>query len=363
MVAQPTETGIFQSLANGILQGIQSENTVSAGVDMILQHAVKTQASDILLEPRGDGRYLIRYRINGRFHTLLNIPATHADRVMNRLKVLANIPVYVTGKALDGRIDMPGDHHKIEIRMSVVPVVKGQRAVLRILDPDRTFKSLTALGFSEDVEGQLAGLIQRDQGLIVVCGSTSSGKTTTLYALLDAVAAAQGDTRQIILVEDPVEYSLERIPQIQVNEENGFGFEAALRAMLRQDPEVIGIGEIRDRVTAKTAVRAALTGHLVLATLHTGSPEEVPARLRELGADRRLTAGALIGILHQTLMPLPCSCRNRETHPETSRSPVCDICLDTGISGRKARGTLRVPDADFRRRILNRDAGMEKDPS
>jgi len=352
MVTTGMQNRMLTDLASRVMKCLESEKYVASGVDLILKSGVDIQASDILMEPERGTSYRIRYRVNGRFHTLVSLPEIHADRVKSRLKVLANIPVYVQGTAQDGRLEVVAAERTVEIRMSVIPVVKGERAVLRLLDPERTFRSLDQLGFKENICTGLAALLKRDQGLIIICGSTSSGKTTTLYALLDRISREQGETRQVILVEDPVEFPLPDIAQVQVNENSGFGFEAALRAVLRQDPEVIGLGEIRDSITARMAIRSALTGHLVLGTLHAGSPEEVPARLRELGADRRLVAGAITGILAQKLNLVACSCG--DTAAEITPDPSCKSCLGTGISGRKAEGKLVEPDADFRNMVLNR---------
>jgi type II secretory ATPase GspE/PulE/Tfp pilus assembly ATPase PilB-like protein len=365
MVMISSENRIIRDIELEILDRLEREKYVESAVRVILDQAVLLGASDVLLEPGRSHSVQVKYRINGRFHPVTILPDMHAERILSRIKVLSGIPVYLHGKALEGRLEVLVSGRKVEMRASMVPAVNGERTVLRVLDPERLFKSMEDLGFDTLLSNRLENAIQLDQGLIVICGPTSSGKTTTLYAILDHIAHNQGMTRQIICIEDPVEFSLERIPQIEINDDAGFGVEQALKAVLRQDPEVIGIGEVRDPVTARMAVRAALTGHLVICTLHAGSPFEAPSRLRELGVDRRLLAGALSAILHQDLKHISCSCHPCPDAADATARPLpdCVKCLGTGIAGRKAFGNLLIPDAAFRRMIIDRIECSIKDES
>lgn len=336
---------VLTTLGIRIQQRMQTEQYVENAVNDLLTCVIDIGASDLIFEPDNNGDARIRARLHGRFYDIVTLQKKDADRCVSRLKVMADIPVYIQGKALEGRIDyaLSDDALPVEFRMSSVPTIGGQRVVLRILDPAKNFRSLDKLGFDSEIYTALTDILIQEQGLFIVCGPTSSGKTTTLYALLHHITSNYGQTRQVIMIEDPVEFPVNGVPQIQVNEYTGFGFEEALKAVLRQDPEVIGLGEIRDGATARMAVRAAMTGHLVLGTVHAGCAEEVPGRLRDLGVDRRLLANSLTGILSQRLVTVACTC-----------SDGCSRCLGTGISGRSPHAVFTPVTSRMREAILTR---------
>ncbi|MCD4654922.1 Flp pilus assembly complex ATPase component TadA [bacterium] len=344
---------IYDDLGLKMQQRLIRDEYVEGAVNEMIGTAIQTGASDIVIEPSLKQFSRVRFRLNGLFYPVTELKKEDSERIISRLKVLADIPVYLQGRALEGRIefqdrdDCIGDcseYGRVELRMSSIPAIGGQRVALRILDPRKSFKELEHLGFPDDICEELKEIVSRKQGLFIICGPTSSGKTTTLYALLKYIHSQFSQTKQVIVIEDPVEFPLDGVPQIQVSDDSGFGFEEALKAVLRQDPEVIGLGEIRDGATARMAVRAALTGHMVLGTVHAGCAEEVPGRLRDLGTDRRLLAGALSGVFLQRLGQKKCDC------PEG-----CDKCLGTGIAGRIPYGVFTPVTSDFRNRILSRE--------
>ncbi len=323
-----------------------SEAGVIALVGRILGAAIAEDATDVHLEP--DEKVLrVRLRVNGDLRRGPTLPRAVMPAVVARVKVMAGLDITENRLPQDGKIRFEFDGKRIELRVSTFPSVLGESVVLRILDPARANRSLQALGLSPHEVDVLERAAARPNGLILVTGPTGSGKTTTLYALLRAVSTSE---RKTITLEDPVEYQMPLVTQCQINERAGLTFASGLRSILRHDPDVILVGEMRDEETASIAIRAALTGHLVLSTLHTNDAVRSIARLRDLGAPSYLTASCLLVVVAQRLVRLLCpDCRHpcEPTEPECAtlgvapsdtlyRSKGCDQCRGTGSRGRGA---------------------------
>ena len=317
---------------------------IIALVDLILDRAVSAGASDIHVEP-GESRLAVRARVDGVLRPILDLPGHAAPAVVSRLKIMAGLDIAVKRLPQDGRSAVRVDGGSLGLRVSTLPTQDGEKVVLRLLDPEGARKPLDGLGMPASLRARLARILGREHGLFLVTGPTGSGKTTTLYALLESLDR-QG--RNILTLEDPVEYRLEGLTQVQVRPRAGLTFAAALRSVLRQDPDVIMVGEMRDRETAEVGLAAALTGHLVLSTLHTNDAPGAVARLGEMKAARYLVAGGLIGVLAQRLVRRLCpECRTVEpvagdelyslglpTPPHLPRAPGCQACAGSGYRGR-----------------------------
>jgi type IV pilus assembly protein PilB len=267
-------------------------------VDSLLHRAVRDRASDLHFEPVGESLQ-VRLRVDGVLSLLPPVPSGIEAAVVSRLKVLANLDLAEHRLPQDGRIRFAAEGRAVDLRISTLPTWCGESVVLRVLDPGAVRTGLDELGLPPDILAGFSAAIARPHGLVLVTGPTGAGKTTTLYAALRRLN--QSDVR-IITVEDPVEYEIDGVMQVTVNPAAGLGFGPALRAMLRQDPDVIMVGEIRDEETARTAVQAALTGHLVLSTLHTNDAVGAVTRLLDLGVEPYLVAAALEGVLAQRLV-------------------------------------------------------------
>lgn len=316
-------------------------------VNQILTSAVRLRASDIHIEPRKE--YVeIRYRLDGKLQQAQLMPKKLQAALIARLKIMAQLDIVEYRVPQDGRITFTVDHRPVDLRVSVLPTYHGQRVVLRILDKDVAMLQLSELGFAESNLRRFEAMIRKPYGLVLVTGPTGSGKTTTLYA---AIRQLKETANNIMTCEDPVEYDIEGINQSHVNERVGLTFAAQLRAILRQDPDIILVGEIRDSETAETAIRAALTGHLVLSTLHCNDAPSAVARLVDIGIEPFLISATLIGVTAQRLVRLLCPhCKKRyaasaqerlemellfQTIPETLYAPVgCPHCYQTGFRGR-----------------------------
>jgi type IV pilus assembly protein PilB len=291
---------------------------------MIFAEAAALGASDIHVEPGRSGTR-VRYRVNGLLQQTTELPRWIHDNLAVRIKVLANLDVADRRLPQDGHITgeaTGGD----DFRVSTVPTRWGEKIVIRLLKRVRSSMSLAELGFSPAVEEKLQGWIRRSQGILFVVGPTGSGKTTTLYALINEL---RNEPLNIVTIEDPVEYEIDRITQIQINEKAGLTFARVLRAILRQDPDIILVGEIRDAETARTAIHAAMTGHLVLSTLHATDTISAMSRLAELGVDRTLAAGVILGVIAQRLVRLNCQ---RCAEPEY---PLAVYLNSLGISSQQ----------------------------
>ena len=315
-------------------------------VDLIINRAIKDKASDIHIEPDED-RLRIRYRINGVMREEASPPKNLQSEIISRIKVAAGMDVSEKRLPQDGRLTVPTDHGDVDLRISTLPTVHGEKTVIRILDKHVLNIGLDHLGFDENLLERWRRLIDKKEGLILITGPTSSGKTTTLYSVLQEINSIE---KNIITVEDPVEYSLPLINQVQTNEKAGLTFASLLRYILRQNPDTIMIGEIRDSETARMAMRSALTGHLVFSTLHTNDAPGGIARLLDMDLENYLVASALKGILAQRLLRTNCpNCRQEYTpgtmelklaglHDQVDqikfyKAPGCKECRMSGYQG------------------------------
>lgn len=287
-------------------------------LERFLQAAVEGHASDLHLEPYAD-HYRVRLRVDGGLLILHEGPLDQFSSLMNRLKVLCKMDIAERRKTQDGGFRVSYDEVSIDFRVSVVPVMDGEKAAIRILDHTGIDLHYQSLGFTEKHWSDQLHLVERKSGLLLLSGPTGSGKTTTLYTLLTHL---NREDRHIITLEDPIEYRIRGVNQIQVNEKTGLTFSSGLRAVLRQDPQIIMVGEIRDRETAEIAVRAAITGHLVLSTLHTNDSHTAVIRLRDMGIEPYLIAASLIGVSSQRLVKKLCSHCRREISLDPLKSAL-----------------------------------------
>ncbi len=267
-------------------------------VNMILFEALRRRASDVHIHPM-ENRLVIRLRVDGMLVDAFSPPLSLAPAISSRLKVMTELDIANRHSPQDGQTTVRIGSKKVDIRLSVIPTIYGERVVLRLLDQSTTQLSLDSLGMDPKIQTQLMDMVDRPNGMVLVTGPTGSGKTTTLYAALDRIDRT---SRNVMTIEDPVEYRLEGISQMQVNPKRNVTFATGLRALLRQDPDVILVGEIRDHETAQLAVQASLTGHLVLATLHTNDAPSAIPRLIDIGLEHYLVTSSLLGVLAQRLL-------------------------------------------------------------
>lgn len=344
------------------LKDLASEAPVIRLVNQVIADGLERRASDIHLEPF-EGEVHLRYRVDGVIHRVDDPPFSLAAAVVSRIKLLAGLNIAERRLPQDGRIKTRIKGREIDLRVSTVPIAHGESVVLRILDRASVRFGLGDMGFAADHLSRFERLLQQPHGILLITGPTGSGKTTTLYAALSTLDAA---AMKIITVEDPVEYQLEQINQIQVHSSIGLSFAHALRSILRQDPDVIMIGEMRDGETAEIAVQSALTGHLVLSTLHTNTAAGAVTRLQDMGVPRYLITSSVVGILAQRLVRKLCpECRRPYTpsaelvkelalvgQPLFYESVGCPACQGTGYRGRTAIHELLVLDSDVQNAIL-----------
>ncbi len=304
-------------------------------VNLLITTAVKAKASDIHIEP-DENVLRIRYRINGIMKKEASPPKNLQSEIISRIKVAANMDVSEKRLPQDGRLMMRVDGYDIDLRISTLPTINGEKIVIRILDKRVLNIGLGQLGFSESILEKWENLIHVKEGLILITGPTSSGKTTTLYSVLQEINSSE---KNIITVEDPVEYSLPMINQVQTNEKAGLTFARVLRSILRQNPDIIMIGEMRDAETASMAIRAALTGHLVFSTLHTNDAPSSIARLADMGIESYLVASAIKGVLAQRLLRTNCPHCLEEYEPTDVHLRLAHYqSLPTDIKFRKSVG-------------------------
>ncbi|HEY3352092.1 MAG TPA: ATPase, T2SS/T4P/T4SS family [Polyangia bacterium] len=356
-----------------------NDSHVVNAVEYLLHYALDQRASDIHIEPKRE-HSLVRLRIDGVLHTVNTLPKVVHPAVVSRLKMLARMDIAEKRRPQDGRIKTSRADTEVELRMSTLPVAFGEKVVIRIFDPEVIIRDLSEIGLSEGQLRQFEGFIARPNGLILVTGPTGSGKTTTLYSALRALAAPDIN---ITTIEDPIEIVVEDFNQLAIQPKIGVDFATALRHILRQDPDVIMVGEIRDAETAGHAVQAALTGHLVLSTLHTNDTATSVTRLVELGVDPFLVSSTLVGVVAQRLCRLVCSgCRAETTltpdqlsllgidlgelsaQGETpqlvvARGEGCPKCRSTGLFGRT--GAFEVLEIDDKVRKLIRTGADAKE--
>jgi general secretion pathway protein E len=356
------------------LKDMASEAPVIRLVNLIIGRAVETRASDIHIEPF-EARLRVRYRYDGMLHEAEEPPAALAAAIISRIKIMARLDIAERRLPQDGRIKLAVRGQEVDFRVATIPSLHGETVVLRVLDRNAVSFDYARLGLAPAVVARLAERLDLPNGIVLVTGPTGSGKTTTLYAALSAMNAM---SRKIVTVEDPIEYQLAGINQIQVKPQIGLGFASLLRAILRQDPDVIMVGEMRDLETAQIAVQAALTGHLVLSTVHTNSAAATVTRLRDMGLEDYLLTAVLRGILAQRLVRRLClECRRPEPAPaplvtrfgleaRTVERPVmlwhpqgCPSCRQTGYHGRLAITEFLVPDAAVEALIFARAGQAE----
>ena len=303
------------------LVNLANEAPVVRLVNLLLLEALERRASDVHLERYADA-FRTRYRIDGVLHDAPAPPLHLAAALVSRLKIMADLDIAERRIPQDGRIRLRLQDRMVDVRVSIVPTLSGESVVLRLLDKEQGRISLTELGMPADILTAFRSAISRPNGMVLATGPTGSGKTTTLYAAVDLIRTGR---EKILTVEDPVEYELQGVPQVPVNEKVGVTFASALRALLRQDPDVVMVGEIRDAETAEIAVQAALTGHLVLSTLHTNDAAGALTRLLDLGVPPFLLSSTVAAVLAQRLVRRIC--------PDC-RGAGCDVCAQTGYRGR-----------------------------
>ncbi|MDX9971669.1 MAG: GspE/PulE family protein [FCB group bacterium] len=345
-----------------------AQNGAVLAVNAVLEQAALHGASDVHFEPWLEALG-VRFRIDGILHDVAALPRTQQDTFIARLKVLARLVGYQRDLPQDGRIDADDAPGGGAMRVSTFPTVNGEKVVVRLLGATQSLMRLDELGFADEIVTGLRGVLSRAQGTLLLTGPSSSGKTTTIYALLQELMVRPGATPNIVTVEDPVEYRLDRIAQTEVRPHAGFTFDAALRAVLRQDPEVIVIGEIRDAETARIAIQAGLTGHLVISTIHSGTAAGVFTRLLDMGIEPFLVASSVMGVLAQRLVRLNCPhCRApyspdpalrmrfgiEDAHRQFVKGTGCDACQGIGYRGRTALGELLPVNEAMAEQILSR---------
>jgi type IV pilus assembly protein PilB len=355
----------------GNLQAVVDDAPIVRYVNLLILQALNERASDIHVEPTADN-LRIRYRIDGVLHDVSTAPRAIAGAVTTRLKVMADINIAEHRIPQDGRISLTVGSRQIDLRMATLPTIYGEKVVMRVLDKSNVVLGFEDLGFDDDLLDVYAKIYSKPYGTILVTGPTGSGKTTTLYATL---AALNAPDRNIITVEDPVELRIKGINQVQLNLKAGLTFASALRSILRADPDILLVGEIRDKETAMISVEAALTGHLVLATLHTNNAASTPMRLVEMGLEPYLVTSALSAVVAQRLARRLCvHCREpfqateteilaagwdpAEVLADSDHAPVlyravgCQACSKTGYRGRKALLELLVVTDEIERLII-----------
>lgn len=352
------------------LEAISKEAPIIQLVNMLIVQGVKDRASDIHIEPNKKG-LLIRLRIDGMLHDIRTLPNKIKSAVTSRIKILAKMDIAERRLPQDGRFQVKFGTREVDLRVSTIPTVLGEKVVLRLLDKSKGLIKLEQLGFIPEQLEQFKSIISKSYGIILITGPTGSGKTTTLYAALNQVNSKD---KNIITVEDPVEYKLDRINQIQIKPKINLTFANALRSILRQDPDVIMVGEIRDSETAQIAVQAALTGHLVFSTLHTNDAASALTRLIDMDVETFLISSSVIGVIGQRLVRVICEKCKEEYIPgegilsglnlksnsnddgkvKLYRGTGCSSCKNTGYYGRTSIYELLVLDEEVRTLIISK---------
>lgn len=344
---------------------VDQDSPIVKLVNQILSNAVTQKASDIHIDPQ-ETKVSIRYRVDGVLRTERNLPKHMQSMLIARIKIMANLDITEFRVPQDGRIKTNVDYRPVDLRISTLPTVFGEKVVMRILDLSSALNDIKQLGFNKLNFKRFMDMIQQPTGIVLITGPTGSGKSSTLYAALNHLNSEEVN---IITVEDPVEYQLEGINQIGVNPNVGLTFAKGLRAILRQDPNIIMVGEIRDKETVEVAIRASLTGHLVLSTIHTNDSLGTITRLLDMGVEPFLVASSLSGIVAQRLVRKVCRDCGREQLPSKReieifskrgmkidrimRGEGCSSCNMTGYKGRLAIHEVLVMNDDMKKVILN----------
>ena len=328
------------------LRSLASEAKIVRLVNEIFSRAVEMDASDIHIEPE-ENKYVVRFRIDGILQEYLSAPLSQYPAVASRIKLIGGLNIAENRLPQDGRTNIQLGKSDIDIRISTIPILNGESIVLRLLRKDSMDFSLASTGMGHDLRSEFEKVIQMPHGIILVVGPTGSGKTTTLYSIMTQLNTPG---KKIITIEDPVEYKIPRLSQMQVNPKIGLNFANGLRNIVRQDPDVILVGEIRDKETAEIAINAALTGHLVLSTLHTNDAAGAISRLQDMGAESFLITSSLIGVLSQRLIRT--ICEKCSGTGKDSPEHKCKNCSGSGFKGRTGIFELLIVDDNIRAGIL-----------
>ena len=354
------------------LKELVDEAPIVRVVNLIITQAINDKASDIHIEPRVKN-VCVRYRIDGVLHEVMSPPKHIQAPMISRIKIMASLDIAERRIPQDGKIHLKHDNKEYDLRVSTLPTVHGEKVVMRILDKSAVMIGLDKLGLMPDTRAVFEDLVFKPYGMILVTGPTGSGKSTTLYTALNMLNTSEDN---ICTVEDPVEYQLPGINQVQINPKAGLTFAAALRSFLRQDPDIIMVGEIRDGETAQIAIESALTGHLVLSTLHTNDAAGAITRLIDMGIEPFLVASALVGVIAQRLVRRICpNCREAYTPPEEAVAKFglnladtnivfyhgrgCDHCKGTGYKGRSGIYEMMTVNENVRPLILRNAPTIE----
>lgn len=356
------------------LQSEAAESNLEIGVlvNCLLMDAIQRKASDIHIEP-WESTLAVRVRLNGVLTELVHLPLDLMDKVSGRFKVMASLISYQVGLPQEGHASAGPELGGVELRISIFPTTRGEKIVVRLFDPSNRSFDINSLGFDEETLATFTKLLSKPTGLMLLTGPTGSGKTTAIYSALYYIVQRAGPAVSISTVEDPVEFSLPMIAQAQINPAQEFTYPIALRSLMRQDPQIIMVGEIRDPETANIAVQAGLTGHLVISTIHSGLATGVFARMINMNIEPFLLASSIIAVLGIRLIRKNCTYCSQPYQPEPSmmrlvpeemlstiqfrRGVGCEECLFTGFTGRTAVTELLVADEVFR------DAVVQKMPT
>jgi general secretion pathway protein E len=366
MSDESTDSIISEIEDTGDLLDDTSDAPIIKLVNLLLSGAIKDRASDIHIEPY-QSALRIRYRIDGILYDILNMPRRIQSPLISRIKIMAKLNIAEKRLPQDGRIEIKIGDRSVDIRVSIIPTAFGERVVLRLLDKTAAILNLSDLGMADKTVGLFNKLIKSPYGIVLVTGPTGSGKTTTLYAALSSI---NNSDINIITIEDPIEYQIEGIGQIQVNPKIELTFANGLRSIVRQDPDAILIGEIRDRETAEIAIQSSLTGHLVFSTLHTNDAASAITRLIDMGTEPFLVTSSVIAIIAQRLVRVLCpKCKESYMPDDESlinmgidrniirqyalyRKKGCQACMNTGYRGRTAIFEIMVMDDPIKKLIL-----------
>jgi type IV pilus assembly protein PilB len=362
---RPTDVGEEEPALEKLREIVEDAPVVRL-VNLMLVQAVRQGASDIHVEPQ-ERQLRIRYRIDGSLYNVMTAPKHVQAATVSRIKIMANMNIAERRVPQDGRIELRVDNREIDLRVSSIPTTYGEKVVMRILDKRSALVGVDKLGLMGEDQGRFEELIVKPYGIILITGPTGSGKTTSLYAILNRLNKTEVN---IITIEDPVEYQLQGIAQVPINPKAGLTFANGLRSFLRQDPDIIMVGEIRDEETARIAIHAALTGHLVLSTLHTNDAPGAVTRLADMGIEPFLVASSVIGVVAQRLIRLLCTkCREPyqppaevivryglagpdDPPPTIYRAKGCDACNNIGYKGRIGLFEIMPMEDDLRNLVV-----------
>jgi type IV pilus assembly protein PilB len=349
-------------------EAVETSAPVVQVVNLIVTQALRDRASDVHIEPQGS-QVRVRMRIDGALHEVLSLPAEMGPAVVSRIKVMAGMNIVERRRSQDGQIETTVDGRPLDIRVASTPVIRGEKIVLRLLDKSRSLLQLADLGMPPTTHGTFTELVHSPFGMVICAGPTGSGKTTTLYATLGDINTAE---RNVMTIEDPVEYRIPSVNQIQIHEQAGITFATGLRSILRQDPDVILVGEVRDVDTARIAVQSALTGHFVLSSLHAIDAPAALHRLLDMGIEDFLVASSVTGVLSQRLVRRICDhCRSPyqpsaqemallhaiggwEPRGGFMRGYGCNFCAHTGFLERTGVYELMAVSEKIRELVLSR---------